>query len=119
VTADVIELAPHREVPGTLWCSGVFKCIYCSFEHIAVAPMPAWATAPMPGQCPKCKRFGALAMAGEMPEALNADPDEPPWYTKEDGAEDAQLIETKIELLAAVARDLEGRLVTLEGEADS
>lgn len=86
---DVIDLAAHREVLGTLYWSGVFKCIYCGHEHVAVAPMPAWAAAPPSGECPKCRRFGALPMTDEAASAtekLNANPDEKPWVSAVEGS---------------------------------
>jgi hypothetical protein len=76
--AQVIVLAERREEPGTLWWSGVAKCIQCAHEHVAVAPIPAWAVAPGSLECPSCGRMAALPMA-EAPGTLNATPGETPW----------------------------------------
>lgn len=62
MNGDVIDLEERRVVPGTLWWSGTARCIHCDHEHLAVAPMPAWALAPGNLECPACGSFGALAM---------------------------------------------------------
>lgn len=57
---DVVDLAEHREEPGTMWFAGILKCVFCAVEHVAVVPMPSWAQCPLASECTGCHKFGAI-----------------------------------------------------------
>lgn len=76
--AKIINLDEHREKPGTLWWSGILKCVFCCHEQVAVCPVPDWAVSPMTSECGQCGRVGAIEMHSK-PDVLNANPNEAPW----------------------------------------
>lgn len=61
----VIDLDAHREVPGTVWWAGVVRCTSCDHVHVAVAPMPDWASCPHTGECPACHEMSCLPVASQ------------------------------------------------------
>lgn len=83
---DLVDLAAHREVPGTMWFAGILKCIYCAAEHVTVMPMPSWAQAPVTAECPGCHQRGAIPVhdgykddpTRDTPWANSVDEREPP-----------------------------------------
>ena len=74
---DVVDLAEHRENPGTVWFSGILKCVYCAREHVGVMAMPSWALAPMTSECTGCGKIGAIPVV----DGFKDDPSRnTPWY---------------------------------------